>query len=83
MKSETTARNEVPGEGDWSDLNPGYGEKREYRKLTITIPQSAYQSLIHESARRKVAGEHNQLLSAILREAIADYLKKLHTQAIG
>lgn len=59
------------------EVNPCYGEKREFRKITATLSQSAYESLIRESARRKIAGEPNQLLSALLREAIADYVKKL------
>lgn len=59
------------------DPNPGYGSKGDFRKITITIPQWAYRSLVEESARRKIAGEPNQLLSALLREAVSDYLVKL------
>ena len=62
------------------DPNSRYGEKREYRKITITVPQAAYESLIQESARRKIAGEQNQLMSALLREAITDYMKKLQAR---
>lgn len=61
--------------------NPRRGEKGGFRKITITVPQWAYRLLIQESARRKIAGESNQLLSAVLREAITDYLKKLYEQA--
>ena len=65
------------GQGTGADPNPPYGEKGRFRKITLTLPQSAYQKLIEESARRKIAGEHNQLLSALLREAVAEYLGRL------
>lgn len=58
------------------------GNKVGYRKITMTVPQWAYQVLIQESARRKIAGEPNQLLSALLREAITDYLRKLREQSV-
>jgi hypothetical protein len=54
--------------------NPPHGEKGNFRKVTITLPPGAYEKLIHESARRKIAGEPNQLLSALLREAVTHYL---------
>jgi hypothetical protein len=61
------------------DPNPGYGEKGRFRKLTLTLPQWAYEQLLQESTRRKIAGEPNRLLSALLREAVAQYLSKLET----
>ncbi|MBV9617027.1 MAG: hypothetical protein JO031_16350 [Ktedonobacteraceae bacterium] len=66
----------------WTDLNPGRGEKGGFRKITATLPQWAYELLIQESARRKIAGEPNQLLSALFREAISDYLRKLRHQTL-
>ena len=57
--------------------NPPHGEKARFRKVTITLPPSAYEKLIQESARRKIAGEPNQLLSALLREAVNHYLTLL------
>ncbi len=57
--------------------NPPYGEKGRFRKITITLPPGDYERLIHESARRKIAGEPNQLLSALLREAVTHYLSVL------
>jgi hypothetical protein len=36
-----------------------------------------YERLVKESARRKIAAEPNQLLSALLREAVVDYLERL------
>ena len=86
MKTEASARPVSLSEdngGSGTDPNPRYGEKRDYRRITITVPQTAYESLIQESARRKIAGEHNQLLSALLREAITDYLKKLQARTSG
>ena len=59
------------------DPNPPHGGKGNFRKVTITLPPGAYEKLIHESARRKIAGEPNQLLSALLREAVTHYLSVL------
>jgi len=47
--------------------NPPYGEKGAFRKITVTVPPELYERLVRESARRKIAGEPNQLLSALLR----------------
>ena len=58
--------------------NPPYGGRSAFRKITVTLPQEVYEKLIHESARRKIAGEPNQLLSALLREAVVDYLKRIN-----
>jgi hypothetical protein len=57
------------------DPNPPRGEKGGFRKITFTLPPELYQRLIQESARRKIAGEPNQLLSALLREAVTRYLE--------
>jgi hypothetical protein len=57
--------------------NPPRGEKGDFRKITVTIPPDAYEQLIHESARRKIAGQPNQLLSSLLREAVVGYLERL------
>ena len=59
------------------DPNPRYGEKGDFRKITVTLPPEIYQRLVQESARRKIAGEPNQMLSAMLREAVSRYLEKL------
>jgi hypothetical protein len=62
------------------DPNPPHGERGKFRKITITLPPGSYERLIRESARRKIAGEPNQLLSALLREAVTRYLGALdHT----
>ena len=52
-------------------------DKGSFRKVTVTLPQDAYARLIQESARRKIAGEPNQLLSDLLREALTRYLEQL------
>jgi hypothetical protein len=67
------------GQGTSADPNPNppYGDKSSYRKITVTLPQASYQKLIQESARRKIAGEPKQLLSALLREAVDEYLSRL------
>ena len=65
---------------DYSDkttANPPHGEKGDFRKITVTLPPGAYNRLIQESARRKMAKEPNQLLSALLREAVVEYLKRI------
>ena len=59
------------------DPNPPYGEKGSFRKITLTVPPEIYERLVRESARRKIAGEPNQLLSALLREAVTKYLDLL------
>jgi transcriptional regulator of met regulon len=63
------------------DPNPPYVEKGGYRKLTVTLPQDVYERLIQESARRKIAGEPNQMLSALLREALSQYLETLDARS--
>jgi hypothetical protein len=60
-----------------TDPNPRYGEKGDFRKITVTLPPEIYQRLVQESARRKIAGEPNQMLSAMLREAVSRYLEQL------
>ena len=57
--------------------NPPYGAKGSFRKITLTLPPESYEKLIQESARRKIAGAPNQLLSALLREAVTLYLSFL------
>ena len=59
------------------ETHSGYGEKSSYRKITVTLPPETYEKLIQESARRKIAGQSNHLLSALLREAVTDYLLRL------
>jgi transcriptional regulator of met regulon len=53
------------------------GPKSDFRKLTVTVPLAYYEKLIAESARRKISGERNKLLSSLLREALSEYIEKL------
>jgi hypothetical protein len=59
------------------EANPPYGQKGKFRKITITVPPEIYERLVKESARRKIAGEPNHMVSALLREAITKYLDQL------
>jgi hypothetical protein len=59
------------------DSNLPHGGKGSFRKVTVTLPPDLYERLIRESARRKIAGEPNQLVSALLREAVTRYLQQL------
>jgi len=59
------------------DANPGRGHKGDFRKISVTMPPVTYEQLVRESARRKIAGEPNQLLSALIREAVTQYLERL------
>ena len=59
------------------DTNYLNEDKKSFRKISFTLPQGVYEKLIQESARRKIAGEPNQLLSALHREAIVCYLPQL------
>jgi hypothetical protein len=85
MKLEKIESTEAAPDGSkpgWPDLNPPHGEKGGFRKITMTLPQWGYESLIQESARRKIAGEPNHSLSALFREALSDYLTKLRAQSL-
>jgi hypothetical protein len=48
-----------------------WGERGDFRKVTVTLPPDVYDALVQESARRKSAGDPNHLLSAIAREWFA------------
>jgi hypothetical protein len=59
-----------------ADPNPPYGARGDFRKITITLPLDAYERLMEESARRKLTGAPNQLLSALVREAASCYFEE-------
>jgi len=48
-----------------------WGERGDFRKVTVTLPPDVYDALVQESARRKSAGDPNHLLSSIAREYFA------------
>ncbi len=58
------------------DPSSSNGDKKAFRKVTVTLPQDIYERLIQESARRKIAGAPNQMLSALFREALTKYLDR-------
>jgi hypothetical protein len=57
--------------------NPPLRGKADFRKITVSLPHEAYESLIRESTRRKIAQEPNRQLSSLLREAVLDYLARM------
>lgn len=57
--------------------NASYADKASFRKVTVTLPQDIYERLINESARRKIEGVPNQMVSDLFREALAGYLDRL------
>lgn len=56
--------------------NPPHGTKGDFVKVTVTLPPDIYQQIMQEATRRKMAKEDNPLLSAIIREAVVEYLDK-------
>ena len=62
---------------DSATADPAHGSKVGYRPISLTLPPADYETLIQESARRKIAGEPNPLLSGMLREAVTEYLKRI------
>jgi hypothetical protein len=65
------------------NTNPPYGQRGGFRKLTVTLPPEIYERLVLESAKRKIAGRHNQLLSELMREAIVEYLDRVDRESNG
>ena len=60
-----------------ADPGTSAAERTPFRKVTVTVPQDLYERLIQESARRRIAGAPNQMLSALFREALTHYLENL------
>jgi hypothetical protein len=69
--AEADARQTPPG----LDANPPHGQKRDFVKVTITLPPVVYTLLAREATRRKLAKARDPLLSAIVREAVVAYLQ--------
>jgi transcriptional regulator of met regulon len=57
--------------------NASYVDKASFRKVTVTLPQGIYERLIKESARRKIEGVPNQMVSDVFREALSAYLDRM------
>jgi hypothetical protein len=56
------------------DAHAPHGEKGDFIKVTATLSPEVYRLLADEMVRRKLAKEPNAQLSAILREAVVQYL---------
>jgi hypothetical protein len=52
-----------------------HGDKGDFVKVTATLSPEVYRLLADEMVRGKLAKEPNAQLSAILREAVVQYLK--------
>lgn len=55
--------------------NPAHGSKGDFVKVTVTLPPEVYSLIMQEATRRKVEKLPNPQLSAILREAVVEYLR--------
>ena len=76
-RSSEILKSEIGKEGGevFVEANPPHGERGDFRKITVTLPPEVYVKLVHESSRRKIAGEKDHLLSAIVREAVVRHLE--------
>jgi len=67
---------ETPEERPAIDPNPARGGRSDFLKTTITLPEELLGELQRLGRRRRKAGKPNTTISAILREAAADLLKR-------
>ena len=58
------------------EIHPPYGEKGNFRKLTVTLPPEMFAQVVQESTRRKVGGEDGAEISAVIREALTLFFDK-------
>ncbi len=65
------------------EIHPPYGEKGNFRKLTVTLPPELFAQVVEESTRRKVVGEGAAEISAVIREALALFFDKQKAEAEG
>jgi hypothetical protein len=65
------------------EMHPPYGEKGNFRKLTVTLPPEMFAQVVEESMKRKVAGEEGAEISAVIREALAEFFGKGKATAEG
>jgi hypothetical protein len=56
--------------------NPPHGEKGDFIKVTVTLPPAVYQLIMAEVVQRKMRKERNPQLSAVIREAVVQYLER-------
>jgi len=57
------------------EANPPHGQKGEFIRFTCTLNKLVYRRLADEATRRKMEKEPNPIISAIIRDALASYLK--------
>jgi hypothetical protein len=57
-------------------VNPPHGEKGSFLKITVTLDPATYELIATEAMRRKMNREKDAQLSAVIREAVAEYLAK-------
>lgn len=53
-----------------------HGEKGDYKKFTVTLPPNVYLLIMDEVIRRKLAGEPEPGISAVIREAVVKHFSK-------
>jgi hypothetical protein len=53
-----------------------HGERSDFLKLTVTLSPEVYGLVADEVKRRKLAREPNAGLSAVMREAVTEFLGK-------
>jgi len=58
-----------------SAVNPPRGEKGGFLKVTVTLDPETYELIATEAMRRKMNKEKDAQLSAVIREAVAQYLQ--------
>ena len=56
-------------------VNPPRGEKGDFLKITVTLDPATYELIATEAMRRKLNKEKDAQLSAVIREAVAQYLQ--------
>lgn len=64
------------GKSHIRELHPAYGDKGDFRKLTVTLSPELFAQVVEESTRRKVAGTENANTSAVIREALAEFFRR-------
>ena len=64
------------GKSTVRELHPAYGEKGDFRKLTVTLSPELFAQVVEESTKRKVAGAENANTSAVIREALVEFFAK-------
>ena len=60
---------------DRIEPNPPHGEKGDFVKVTVTLPPKVYELIMQETIRRKMEKEPNPGISAVIREAVVEYLR--------